>query len=1079
MKETIIPLSILLILPTIISAADYYVSPIGSASWSECTDISIPCSLNTANQNAQAGDTVYLRGGTYSGININPSNSGTAWDNQIIFQAYNGETPIITGGVTVIYISGKDYIKVDGITATNVARFFLIVQGSDRNEIANCNFSDCNEYSCGFIGRWSTIDSNYNWIHNNTFTQCGSVSGCSDRGTLCRIGYDAGMDRSNNNLIEDNVFSYGGHDLMDIGGNHNIIRNNIGHNEEAYFEDPGGCVNSPDSGYMGNRCLLLQWYYQYGDDGDHIIEGNRFGHAGTPPDDDGAFGISISSERNIIRYNSIFGSGAAGLYWKSGFQPNDNHVYHNTLYHNGYGDPDINDIFKSGMLLTCGFSGNEVKNNIAYDDIATYKCIGSCICDTALYTDNNFTNTYTNEPGFVNTDMSDKTSLSLPDLSLQSGSDAIDGGIPLTTVANSDTGSGTSLIVNDAGYFQDGSWGPNNQIQADWIAVGTADNAVQIQSIDYDTGTITLANPILRSDGEPVWLYKDSTGKRVLYGSAPDFGAYEYHQEPGIYWVSDIGTSEWSGCRSETSLDGTSACSLSTANLNVQAGDIVYLRSGTYQNGAIRPVNSGSPDDLIIFSSYNNEPVLFDGLGSTIEFDGDSYVKVHGINMTNSEFMLRILRESHHIEISHCSFTDTVPASNGVPRKSLIQGNSTHNWIHDSLFARAGYADELCGDRGGLLTVGTAGVSDDQTSYNLIENNVFYHGGHHLVEIASHHNVIRNNFMHNEGWMECSHCQDKPPLCGNRNIGGASNNDYRNLYENNIISFGGIPPDNQMGAGLECLGSYSIVRKNRIYNNSGAGIMPYEKGCGPVDNNRIYSNTIYHNAVEDITHLRGGICFVRSYNNSIKNNILYANGEGDFCEYSYNKGFMDYQTLENNWNDTDGDPLFIDPIIGDPFDQSSPNLRLQQGSEAIDAGAFLTSITSATGSGKTFTVNDADYFMDGWGIIEGDIIQLEGGTHRARITDINYDTKTITVNESISWTQGRGISLVYEGNAPDIGAYEYTGQTYHRSDTNQNGCIETGEMVAFMDRWKISSQDVTMPELMESIGIWKSGVGCS
>ena len=56
---------------------------------------------------------------------------------------------------------------------------------------------------------------------------------------------------------------------------------------------------------------------------------------------------------------------------------------------------------------------------------------------------------------------------------------------------------------------------------------------------------------------------------------------------------------------------------------------------------------------------------------------------------------------------------------------------------------------------------------------------------------------------------------------------------------------------------------------------------------------------------------------------------------------------------------------------------------------------------------------------------------------------------------------------------------ESSQQTYHRSDTNKNGCIETGEMVAFMDRWKISSQDVGMVELMESIGLWKSGVGCS
>jgi hypothetical protein len=52
------------------------------------------------------------------------------------------------------------------------------------------------------------------------------------------------------------------------------------------------------------------------------------------------------------------------------------------------------------------------------------------------------------------------------------------------------------------------------------------------------------------------------------------------------------------------------------------------------------------------------------------------------------------------------------------------------------------------------------------------------------------------------------------------------------------------------------------------------------------------------------------------------------------------------------------------------------------------------------------------------------------------------------------------------------------GAAYHESDSNRNGCVELSEMVAFMDRWKISSSDVAMPELMETIGLWKSGTGC-
>ncbi|GAI38171.1 unnamed protein product, partial [marine sediment metagenome] len=81
-------------------------------------------------------------------------------------------------------------------------------------------------------------------------------------------------------------------------------------------------------------------------------------------------------------------------------------------------------------------------------------------------------------------------------------------------------------------FFKDG-WGMQDMgVQADTIAVGPTVNSsakVQIFSINYDTNTITLKNPINRNDGDKVWLYKDSSDRIVLYGSAPDIGAYEYN----------------------------------------------------------------------------------------------------------------------------------------------------------------------------------------------------------------------------------------------------------------------------------------------------------------------------------------------------------------------------------------------------------------------------------------------------------------------------------------------------------------------------------------------------------------------
>jgi hypothetical protein len=103
------------------------------------------------------------------------------------------------------------------------------------------------------------------------------------------------------------------------------------------------------------------------------------------------------------------------------------------------------------------------------------------------------------------------------------GSPAVAAGTYLTTVANSDSGSGTSLLVNDAGFFQDGSGIPG--VNSDCIAVKAVASHVCITAVNYQTKTLTLTGSITRSAGDPVWLYSDSTGRTVLIGIAPSIGA--------------------------------------------------------------------------------------------------------------------------------------------------------------------------------------------------------------------------------------------------------------------------------------------------------------------------------------------------------------------------------------------------------------------------------------------------------------------------------------------------------------------------------------------------------------------------
>jgi hypothetical protein len=45
----------------------------------------------------------------------------------------------------------------------------------------------------------------------------------------------------------------------------------------------------------------------------------------------------------------------------------------------------------------------------------------------------------------------------------------------------------------------------------------------------------------------------------------------------------------------------------------------------------------------------------------------------------------------------------------------------------------------------------------------------------------------------------------------------------------------------------------------------------------------------------------------------------------------------------------------------------------------------------------------------------------------------------------------------------------------HRADTDKDGCISFAELSAYLARWKASSSDVTIAELIEAIKIWKGG----
>jgi len=514
--------------PVLAQAGTYWVSPTGTASWANCSG-STPlsgaaaCSLSTANSSLTAGDLVYLRAGTYS-TGIAPARSGTSHTARITYQGYPGETITITAS-TAISLSSRSYVTVTSVNS-NGSYHALVIRNGSYNIVSYGNFGNY------ITTNWelNVIDTNsqYNWIHHNTFHDYGSCN-TSDDGTILDVGNEnTSNDTTQYNLLEDNIMYHGGHHVLGLETGYNTVRNNYLHNEGW------------QAGY-GNRVVYMANQVGNTVAGHNVIEGNRFGFAAktcevkvTPSQ--ATMGIvAMSTPYNIFRYNALYYASAytLGTSAYAGTSGSNNRIYNNTMFDAGLNDKvsptPIDTTTNSGEFAGIYFSSgssNVVKNNLYSNTVAAHR--GSTSSQTFA---TNYDGNTQASPQFVNANtdatVMDPFNSALPDLHLQSTSPARGTGGALTTTTNS--GPGTTLTVADSNYFQDGTYAPSYAgVQADWIAVGTPANVVQIVSINRTSNTLTLASSISWTSGQSVWLYKNSSGVQVLYGSAPDAGAYPY-----------------------------------------------------------------------------------------------------------------------------------------------------------------------------------------------------------------------------------------------------------------------------------------------------------------------------------------------------------------------------------------------------------------------------------------------------------------------------------------------------------------------------------------------------------------------
>jgi chitodextrinase len=471
---------------------------------------------------AVAGETCDVYNGNYTGWTQPRSGSSGLL---ITFQAHAGEIPIITSQMV---LDGRSYIRITGFTFTGVVNHgFVHGNGTTSHNQVDHNISNGSVFN---IGSGLGNGGSDNILSYNTVIMPENSTTHDDN------AFTVYGDRT---LIEHNDVSHSSGDFADLGGTNVIVRNNYFHDVNGHADTTGALEHIDFVQVMGGGSPTLSFSLI-----ENNIEKNCVNDAGNchfAQVRAGYLGDGTVADTLIWRYN--YETNLDGGYGGCGYHvdvnssggkyvtPNCTH-YNNTI-------ATGQKVSANGQCVAFDGGPGYSRNNICYNTTIgsagwspTYYAYGGDGNGNLSYTDGysgGWHTPYASEPTYAALHNLNPLFADYPTSDvLSAGSPAINAGVALTTVAADDFGSGTSLVVDNARYFQAG-WGPSDSPEgADWIAVGSTGNAAQIVSINYATNTITLASPLIRTVGAPAYLYKNSTGQQVLYGSAPDIGAYEY-----------------------------------------------------------------------------------------------------------------------------------------------------------------------------------------------------------------------------------------------------------------------------------------------------------------------------------------------------------------------------------------------------------------------------------------------------------------------------------------------------------------------------------------------------------------------
>lgn len=450
------------------------------------------------------------------------------------------------------------------------------------------------------------------------------------------------------------------------------------------------------------------------------------------------------------------------------------------------------------------------------------------------------------------------------------------------------------------------------------------------------------------------------------------------------------------------------------AESQMQAGDVIRVQTGTYNERVAVAGVSGTSDDWITFVADGQ--VVCRGFDLT----GVSYIRLVGFEITHNT-----LDYQRGITMA------------GTCANIQIIDNYIHNVYRDGIVAAStgsavsyvtirGNTFEYIGQVPGVNTnaacvgIGSAYITPHHwlVEYNTISK------APDFVNVFGTNVIVRNNYLHdfqNAYWNTTDAAWHSDMF--QTGSDGAVVGTRHQVYERN---FTGDSTEAHSHFALwqdtVSAGDTNILVRGNVAFNFGSGGV----GVIGVDKVSIYNNTFYKlcqisPGAISIFYKGGSSATNYTYDNLVANTLIYDRGlstdalvlgsgaDPSTATFTHNLGYI--SGAESSYVST-SDPLLVDV--------STKSFRLQAGSPAIDAGTNLVSITSADGSGTSFDVNDGQLLIDGWGLVDGDTVTV--GATTTRITGISENT--VTVADSVTWTEGDPVSWGTD-TSPDIGAFPY------------------------------------------------------